>query len=114
MCGACGRRTDRDQWVSVLASRRARWEVALVLNRVLAQSGHPGRVRAGPGPWVVCMPTGASHVADTISAVVRLLSSPRPLPALTLQELRHCRQTPVVAAVTAAVAAVGFAGRVCP
>lgn len=72
MCGACADRRAKDHWSVALDSTRARWEVALLLNRALRRSGSPVTVVSTAGGWLVRTGTGRGTLADTVSEVWQL------------------------------------------
>lgn len=80
MCGACGRTARRDEWSGVFASRRARWEAALLVNAMLADGGHRGHVTPAAGGWLVQSGTGKAFVAETVSELWEALASVGSLP----------------------------------
>jgi hypothetical protein len=108
VCGACGTSTRRDEWSEPLASRRARWEAAKVVNEVLAGQRHPARVSCGPAGWVVRSGTGAAVVADTVREVWDAVRSVRDLDPVTGQSLGSTSS--VVAAVLESATATAAAG----
>ena len=69
MCGACGRRVAEDPWSGAVASRRARWEVARLVDAALARGRSPARVSAAPAGWAVRSGTGRTALADTLTAL---------------------------------------------
>jgi hypothetical protein len=73
-----------DPWSALLATRRARWEVAKVVNELLGRVRHPARVSAGTVSWVVRSGTGAGVVVDTVSALWDAVLSVRPIDATAL------------------------------
>lgn len=77
MCGACGRTREVDEWSGELDSRRARWEVARLVDATLASARSPTRVSATHAGWVVRSATGRATVADTLTALWRAVG---PLP----------------------------------
>ncbi|MEX5719494.1 hypothetical protein [Geodermatophilus maliterrae] len=93
-----------DEWSASLAGRRARWEVARLVNQVLEDGAHPARVSCGPGGFVVHSGTGRSVLADTATQLwSALLSLPGP-PLHPQAVLDRSPQTPVAAAAAAAAA----------
>ena len=80
MCGACGHARGVDEWSGELDSRRARWEVARLVDGTLSSVRSPTRVSATPAGWVVRSGTGRATVADTLTALWRAVG---PLPAGT-------------------------------
>lgn len=81
MCGACGRAQAADEWSGQLDSRRARWEVAQLADRLLAGARSPARVSATPSGWLVRSATGRTSVVDTLTdlwAAVGPLPDPAP------------------------------------
>lgn len=99
MCGACGRSVLTDAWSDVLATRRARWEAARVVNASLVRAGYPSRVGSGTGPWIVQSGTGASVVADTITDLWRHLIATRPFSVDMLRLLDDTQKSEVTRAV---------------
>ena len=75
MCGACGRAVATDRWSAVLAGTRARWQVARLLTAFLRGTGHPARVSAATGAWLVSAGTGGSSVAQTATQVWRAVEA---------------------------------------
>jgi hypothetical protein len=107
VCGGCGRAVATDEWSAALTGRRARWEVARLVNQVLEDGDHPARVSCGPGGFTVRTATGRGVLADTASELGRVLLS-LPGPALHPQAvLDRVPRTPVAAAVAAAARAAG-------
>jgi hypothetical protein len=77
VCGACGRVQGEDEWSRALDSRRARWEVARLVDGALAGVRSPTRVSATPAGWVVRSGTGRTTVTDTLTGLWRAVG---PLP----------------------------------
>ena len=77
MCGACGQARGVDAWSGELDSRRARWEVARLVDGTLSSVRSPTRVSATHAGWVVRSGTGRVTVADTLTALWRAVG---PLP----------------------------------
>ncbi len=109
MCGGCSRAVDTDEWSVALAGRRARWEAARLVNRVLEESGHPARVSCGAGSFVVRSPTGRSVLADTAGQLWRALSTMPGPPLRPGAVLDRAPRTPVAEAVAAAARAAAAA-----
>lgn len=107
MCGACGRMARHDEWSGAFASRRARWEAARLVNAMLADGGHPGRVIPATGAWLVRSGTGKATVAATVSELWEALASARPLSAMTLAPLVGGTPSAVTSAITESAAKKG-------
>lgn len=103
MCGGCGRTASRDQWSEPLASWRARWEAARLLNDLLERAGHPGRVLAADQNWVVRTSTGGAFIAQNLSTVMRCLSRMGDLPSETASPPQSRPPSAVADAVLAAL-----------
>lgn len=78
MCGACGRVRAVDEWSGELDSRRARWEVAHLVDGALSRAGCVGRVTATASGWSVRTATGRTSLVDTLTALWAAIG---PLPA---------------------------------
>ncbi len=102
MCGACGRQVQQDQWSPLLASRRARWEAAQVVNRLLGASRHPARVSCTAGSWVVRSGTGRSVVADTATQLWQAVLAVADLDPRLVGSTRSEAYTEVAAALASA------------
>lgn len=99
MCGACGERRSSDDWSSVADSRRARWQVAALVNELLRSGPQRSTVTATPGGWLVRSGTGRVDLADTLTALWQALSSARPTPEAVREVLDRHEPSPVAAAV---------------
>ena len=99
MCGACGRRRGADDWSSVADTRRARWQVASLVNELLQGSAQRSTVTATPGGWLVRSGTGVVVLVDTLTALWRALATARPTPDVVREVLDRHDPSPVAAAV---------------
>lgn len=99
MCGACGQRRDSDAWSPVADTRRARWQVAALVNELLRSGPQRATVTATPGGWLVRSGTGRVDLADTLTALWQALSSARPTPDVVRDVLGRHDPSPVAAAV---------------
>ncbi len=72
-------RSGRDEWSDVVATRRARWETASLVNALLREGRRPATVSPTPTGWLVRSGTGRDVLADTLTGVWEALPGTGPV-----------------------------------
>ena len=83
----------------VADTRRARWQVAALVNELLRSGPQRSTVTPSAGGWLVRSGTGRVVLVDTLTALWQALSSARPTPDVVRAVLDRHEPSPVAAAV---------------